>query len=168
MKLIGAMFVICACGWFGFSLVLNHKQEEASLGALISALDYMQCELQFHLTPLPELCSQIGRQQTDNVGKLFARISGILELQQIPDVGSCVRQGLLESPNLPERTVRAMETLGATLGRFDLPGQIAGIESVRTQCRQELESLRKNRDERLRSYQTLGLCAGAALAILFI
>jgi len=54
------------------------------------------------------------------------------------------------------------------LGRFDLPGQLEGIQAVRKRCEESLESIRKNRNERLRSYQTLGVCAGAALAIILI
>ena len=70
--------------------------------------------------------------------------------------------------DLPERTGKAMRRLGASLGRFDLDGQLKGLESVRSDCREELKQLGLHRDERLRSYQTLGLCAGAALTILFI
>ena len=54
------------------------------------------------------------------------------------------------------------------IGRFDLEGQLQGLESVRVYCRDQLDNLAKDRDVRLRSYQTLGLCAGAALAILFV
>lgn len=69
---------------------------------------------------------------------------------------------------LPTQAQKIMRELGQTLGRFDLPGQLRGLESIRRTCRRELDELAKNRDVRLRSYQTLGLCAGAALAILFI
>jgi hypothetical protein len=58
--------------------------------------------------------------------------------------------------------------LGTSLGRYDLQGQLNGIESVRIRCRSDLEELERNRDVRLRSYQRLGLCAGCALAILFL
>ena len=58
--------------------------------------------------------------------------------------------------------------MGSSLGRFDLEGQLQGLESVRIYCREQLDELSKDRDVRLRSYQTLGLCAGAALAILFV
>ena len=59
-------------------------------------------------------------------------------------------------------------TLGRTLGRFDLDGQLIGLENARRDCRRAVDALSENRDNRLRCYQTLGLCAGAALAILFI
>ena len=69
---------------------------------------------------------------------------------------------------LPESVGKLLKELGKTLGRFDLPGQLRGIEGVRRSSRKALDQLERNRDVRLRSYQTLGLCAGAALAILLI
>ena len=62
----------------------------------------------------------------------------------------------------------AAQQLGKSLGRFDLNGQLQGIEQVRAHCRRELSSLENGRDQRIRGYQTLGVCAGAALAILFV
>ena len=58
--------------------------------------------------------------------------------------------------------------MGSSLGRFDLDGQLLGLEAVRVYCQEQLSEMSKDRDVRLRSYQTLGLCAGAALAILFV
>ena len=58
--------------------------------------------------------------------------------------------------------------LGRSLGNFDLNGQLRGIEAVRRQALEALQNSVKDRDQRIRSYQTLGLCAGAALAILLL
>ena len=54
------------------------------------------------------------------------------------------------------------------MGQFDLSGQLKGFEAVNKDCLRELTDLENNRTQRTRSYQTLGLCAGAALAILFL
>jgi len=70
--------------------------------------------------------------------------------------------------NPPPQTAYHLDLLGSSLGRFDLKGQLSGLESVRNTCRKTLEEMNRNRDNRLRSYQTLGLCCGAALVILFI
>ena len=59
-------------------------------------------------------------------------------------------------------------TLGNSIGRFDVDGQVKGMESVRHECERNLQLLQDNRENRLRNYQTLGLCAGAALAILLV
>ena len=49
-----------------------------------------------------------------------------------------------------------------------MAGQLKGIAATRSACRREVDALLENRDLRLRSYKTLGLCAGAALAVLLI
>ena len=166
-KWIGAMLVIAGCGTVGFTMAWAHKREESCLRQLKSSLDFMACELQYRLTPLPELCGAVGKNQRNPVGATFCALAGELERQILPDVEYCMNQAL-KSAELPKRTWEGFFRLGKNLGRFDLTGQLKGIEMVREYCDRELETLGKNREERLRSYQTLGLCAGAALAILFV
>lgn len=168
IKWIGAGLIIGGCGMFGFSLAAAHRREEKALVSLISALDYMQCELQYRLTPLPDLCRQAGEQNRTQIGHILLMLARELDCQINADVESCMDAVLRGETNLPSRTRNAFENLGASLGRFDLDGQVRGLEAVRTFCRGELERLGKDRDIRLRSYQTLGLCAGAALAILLV
>lgn len=167
-KLIGAILVICGCGSLGFSIAMQFKREEHALRQLIGALDFMECELQYHLTPLPELCRQAGRENRGPVHHVLTALARELECQISPDVHSCMHAALVCSPEVPKRVRRAFEIMGTSLGRFDMDGQVKGLETVRAYCRRELEGMSANRDSRLRSYQTLGLCAGAALAILFV
>ncbi len=168
IKFFGAILIVVGCGFFGFAKASSHRREENELRVLLAALDYMQCELQYRLTPLPELCRQAGRQARGRIGKILLDISSELERQISPDVHSCVQAALNNSLDIGKRSYEAFDLLGSSLGHFDLEGQIRGMEAVRGFCRKELEDLSYNRDSRLRSYQTLGLCAGAALAILFV
>lgn len=167
-KWIGAGCILISCGGFGFLLALLHRQEEAALRQLIAALDFMECELQYRLTPLPELCRQAAGQVTGPLAALFHKLGEELDYQMAPDVNWCMGTALAHCGGLPDHTRIMLNQLGKTLGRFDLQGQIQGLESVRADCRRMLDTLSRNRESRLRSYQTLGLCAGAALAILFI
>lgn len=168
LKWIGAALVMAVCGWFGFSYAAALKAEERSLRQLISILDYMECELQYRMTPLPELCMQAAKEGKSAVHMVFARLAGELESQVAPDVQSCMQAALARVSKLPCRTSALLKDLGQSLGRFDVPGQLKGLDGVRGQCRSELESLKENKEPRLRSYQTLGICVGAALVILFI
>ena len=168
IKFFGAMLIILSCAFFGFSKAANHRREENSLRLLLAALDYIQCELQYRLTPLPDLCRQAGNQSRGSIKKILHALSSELESQISPDVHSCVQAALNRVADMGKTSQEALELLGSSLGCFDLDGQIQGIEAVRKFCRNELEVLLCNRDSRLRSYQTLGLCAGAALAILFV
>lgn len=168
MKMLGAVLVIAACGGFGFLFAANYRREEKALRQLAAALDYMECELQYRLTPLPELCRQAGAECRSPISGIFLELALQLENQLSPDVSLCMRAAISRSNGLPGLAKKCLYKLGGSLGRFDLEGQLKGLEAVRADCRRELESLETNRAERLRSYQTLGLCAGAALAILFI
>lgn len=168
MKWIGALLVIAGCGGVGFTMAASYKREEWCLRALLRALDYMACELQFRLTPLPELCLTAGKECGGPAGQALTALARELESQISPDADSCMYAVLSKQENLPDTTAEALRLLGKSLGRFDLEGQLQGIEQVRACCRRELSSLEAGRDQRIRGYQTLGVCAGAALAILFV
>lgn len=168
LKWIGSFLVFGGCGGFGFLMAASHRRTEHSLRRLIAALDFMECELQYHLTPLPSLCRQAAAESTGMIRDLFCALAQELEDQVSPDVKSCMHAAIEKIPELPPQVCGALRELGASLGRFDLPGQLRGLEAVRTTCRDSLEELSRNREVRLRGYQTLGLCAGAALAILFL
>ena len=168
IKWIGAVLVLLSCGGVGFYLSAGHKREQRMLAQLISALDYMECELQYRLTPLPDLCRQAGNQTGQALGCLLISLAEELESQISPDVASCMHTVLSQSKPIPNRTLENLRLLGKSLGRFDLEGQIQGLESLRYHCREDLKNLRKDQDVYIRNCQTLGLCAGAALVILFI
>ena len=167
-KLIGALLVIAGCGGFGFMIAAAHRREEQTLRQLIAALDYMECELHYRLPPLPDLCRQVAGESRGVIQTIFALLAEELESQISPDVEHCMCAALSRVKDIPKETYAALELLGRSLGRFDIEGQQMGLEAVRHSCRQKVDMLSQNREVRLRSYQTLGLCAGAAIAILFI
>ena len=168
VKIIGAALIIAGCGGVGFSMAAAHRREEKSLRQLIRALDFMGCELQYRLTPLPELCRSAAAESGGAVSHLLVNLATEMEAQVAPDAASCMNAALSKTKGLPQRTRKNLMLLGSSLGQFDLQGQLTGLEAARKQCRRELDELSKDRDVRLRSYQTLGLCAGSALAILFM
>ena len=165
---IGAVLVIAGCGGFGFSIAAGYKREESTLRQLIQALNTMEWELSYRLTPLPELCRQAGNEVRGALREVFFNLARELDWQTAPDAASCMAAALKRSRDLSRRTRELMMELGRTLGRYDLPRQLKGLEEIREGCRKQLEALSRNREVRLRSYGTLGLCAGAALAILFL
>ncbi len=168
LKLIGVILVIAGCGSVGFRIAAAYRQEEKALHRLIGILDFMECELQYRLTPLPELCRLAARNFAGMPGAVFRELALQMESQLVPDMEQCMVLSIRKIKNLPPLTREKLLLLGKSIGRFDLEGQLKGLEAVRQSCRRELNTLETNRDTRIRSYQTLGLCAGAALAILFV
>ena len=167
IKLIGTIIVIAGCGGFGFRLAASCRREERELRQLLSVLDQIQCELEYRLTPLPELCRLAGEVSSGNLHRFFSLLSSELEQQIAPDARCCMNAAISQS-DLCRTAKQLLYDLGKTLGRFDLPGQLRGIEAIRREGKLALDKLTSNQDVRLRSYQTLGLCAGAALAILLL
>ena len=167
-KILGALLVLAGCGGFGLMIATNHAREVRTLRQLISLLDFMECELQYRYTPLPELCRQAAGESTSILQMVFMNLAMELEDQISPDVQRCMVAALEKSRDIPKFTRKSLLLLGSCMGRFDMDGQLKGLDNVRAECRRVLENLMHDQDNRLRSYQTLGICAGAAIAILFI
>ena len=164
---IGAVLIFAGCGGWGFTMASQYRRQEKLLKALSRALRAMRWELQYRLTDLPQLCREAGRQAGGPVGRILTEMGMQLEQQLAPDAASCMAS-VLPSEKLPLSLRRLLSQLGSCLGRYDLSGQLEGLETVLEECGQQLEGLSQDRDQRLRNYGTLGLCTGAALAILFI
>lgn len=167
IRIIGACCIVTGCGGFGFSMAAASRREEEQLRILLKALEFMSCELSYRHTPLPALCRSAAEGERGLVPTFFHELAKELEKQTAPDVQVCVYQ-VLTRLDPPKHIRRLLSDLGSTLGRFDLPGQLRGLESAIRSTETALRDLRDGAADRRRSYQTLGLCAGAAMAILFL
>ena len=99
---------------------------------------------------------------------VLRKLSEELDQQTSAEPYDCIRTAIYSTEKLPETAARNLMLLGKTLGRFDLQGQLSGIEAVMQLCQRDLKGLQCDMQTRLRSYRTLGICTGAALVILFI
>ena len=136
------------------------------LHQLTRVYEQMYAELEYRLTPVPELCRQCAVDLSGPLAEVFGSIADILETQTAIDAASAMRLVLNRQKNLPSEITNQLELLGHNLGRFDLPGQLRGLRQCKVECEHKRNELEHNQQQRLRSYQTLGFCAGAALAIL--
>ena len=165
IRVVGACCIVTGCGGFGFAMAAASRREEAELRRLLAALEYMSCELSYRMTPLAALCR--GAANGGMVGEFLTALAAELEKGTDPDVQVCVYR-LLSKMEPPKLLRRKLAEFGATLGRFDLPGQLRGLESAILSTEEALRTIRDGAEGRRRNWQTLGLCAGAALAILFV
>lgn len=168
IKILGAILVTCGCSAFGIMIAAAHKKETATLRNFLSALDILECELQYRYASLPELCTTAAHSSKGVVKDVLVSLAGELDKQVSPDVEKCMQAALSSTSPIPKMTADAFLLFGQSLGRFDLDGQLKGLDAVRTECNRVLEIYTCDQEKRLRCYQTLGVCAGAALAILFV
>lgn len=159
---------MAACGGFGFTLAFAQLRQEQMLRQLSRALRLMQWELKYRLTELPELVRMAGKECSGLLKRAFLDFARELDWQSGPDAAGCMHEAIKKNKDLSPKAKTLLRQLGSTLGRFQLEGQLEGLEAVRNECARMIAELSEHRKERLRGYQTLGLCAGAALAILFV
>ncbi len=167
IRMLGAGMIVTGCTAFGFLMAAAHRREERHLVALSGAMEYMHCELRYRQSNVLDLCRGAAKGREAAIASFFLDLAQGLEEQTCPDLPACLER-VLDRPDLSDSVRRVLEKFGETLGRFDLPGQMRGIEAAARMAETELARVREGAAQRRRSYQTLGLCAGAALAILFL
>jgi len=168
VKLFGACLVLVGCACVGWGMAAAQVREENSLRTLLAILENMSCEMQYMHTPLPQLCRSAVVGFDCVVTNVFTDLAEELEAQVLPNAELCLQDTLEKHNNLPPYTVAALRQLGGSLGKFDLNGQMKGIELVMADCQRKLDALQCNKDSRLRSYRTLGICAGVAMVIILL
>ena len=92
---LGAILIIAGCGGCGFSLAARYRQQERTLSNLIRALERMECELQYRLTPLPDLCRMASEDTSGLLRKIFLSFARELEQRAMPDAASCMRSAIV-------------------------------------------------------------------------
>lgn len=168
LRLLGAGLVLLGCGGFGFSMAGAYRARERGLRQLIRALEYMECELQYLQPPLPQLCTATARILSGELKRVFQEMQAQMDQGNWVDAQACMEAVLSHHPALSPVLGQELLQLGQTLGQFDLTGQLSALRSLHQQCTQEQQRLAQEREGRLRSYETLGLCTGAALAVLLL
>ena len=167
MKCFGAILVIFSCGGFGFAMAAAYRREEKQLRQLSDILLYLSAQHQYRLISLPDLCSTVAKQGSGAIFRVFSELGRQLSSGTEWDVCQCLLAAARKEDLTP--SVRELlHGLGNTLGQFDLTGQLEALTDLRSQCGEVLHRLSLGREDRLRSYQTLGICAGTALVILFV
>ena len=168
LKFIGAALIVASCGFVGFGISRNHKKTISELEQLLVSLDYMQMELQYQKTPLPSLCQRTAEHVSGKIGRIFHCFAQELDKQVSPNPSVCMANTIDRYSDCSAELQPLLVHLGKVLGKFDLQGQQKGIEAVQCEVKAKLDALSVNKENRMRGYQTLGLCAGAAVAILLL
>lgn len=165
---IGAVLIVAGCGGVGLSMVIFDKREIDAIRGLLDAFAFMRNELSYRVAPLPELCRKAADACKGAVRRFLLQLSTELEDQMAPDVACCVMAALSKCSDIPEKTRALLGRLEISLGHFGLEEQLSGLDALLAEGETLRQQLERNRPQRLRGYQTLALCAGAAVAILFL
>ena len=168
VRILGAILILLGCGSVGFLLAATCKQETTALKNFIESMHIMESELRYRKTPLPYLCHYIAASQSGIVKTYFLYLENELQQQKQPDASTCAALALNKIPQMPNALKEMILQFARSLGEFDIEGQLLGIQAVRTDAAMRLKHMSKDQEQRMKNYRTFGVCAGAAIIILFI
>lgn len=168
VRWIGAILIFLSCGSVGFIKAAQFRTEERYIRDLIRILDHMTCELEYHLSPLPQICESASKLTFGYLQETFYQLSVALEQQTASNAGNCMNDILQQVNNMPKSLHEQLLVFSRSLGCYDLDGQLQQISAVREDSLFLLKKIRSEGKERTRNYQTLGICAGLGLAILLL
>ena len=142
---IGAICVVGACGACGFSMAASYTGLQRCLQQLQNGLELMQCQMEYQMTELPELCAILASACTGPVGKFFGTLGQELA------AGRCVGGADLRGPDpgrdreLPEACRSLLSQLGKSLGQLDLAGQLRGLAAAQEAAGRSWSGWRRRR-----------------------
>lgn len=169
LRLMGAALVIAGPAISGFLAARRLARRPRVLRELIRALEQMEREITFRLTPLPQLFEYLAQSYRGPVGEMFSCCAeGMTGLGAMP-VAQIWQNALRKSGlDLDSRSLRVMEELGTVLGQYDEQGLCMALERAGAELAAAAEQVEQEWERKSRMDQVLGLAAGAFLAILLI
>ncbi len=170
MKIIGILFVVISAASVGWRLSLSIRGRCLVLGQLIHGFRHMKSELSFHSTPLPQAFQKVAAVTTGQAREFFLWIGSEMEQKCWLTPLTAMEQASSQMTELPpaDPVRQVLKDLGTGLGQFDLESQLQELELALNRLTEIRIHADKERTIRCRTYQTLGVCAGLALAILLI
>ena len=169
MRGAGALLLIAAFFLFGLNAVREKRAHIHALRELAGALELFSAELALHTAPIPEAVSSTAHLAVGKGRELFRVLSRrlcCLGEESFAQLWSgAVR---LSCGELSSREREELETLGASLGRYDLDTQLRELRA----CCAFLSARREEAEQALpaerRLWLGLSASAGAFLAILLL
>ena len=166
IKTIGILLVIFGASGTGFSMAFSVRQTISMVQQLLAAMEVMKNEISFRRTPLPELMRLLEIQSRGAVADFFGRLAEDFSRRQERTVEAIVRKQVAAARTFPPAVRQILLQLGSGLGQYDVEGQHRSIDLAVLRLRTLLDQYRNEQQARIRSYCTLGICGGLAIAIL--
>lgn len=167
IRLIGAAMIICGAGSFGITKTVQFYRQQRQLRAFLNTLEILKCELNYTLFPLPKLCRVTAERSERSCALFLRKYAGLLENGSCRSVAA--RQALSNVKIcLPPDAEIAVLELFSTLGRYDLDGEESILSLTQHRLKTALERGETEKRPMAKGYALLGICTGAAIAILLV
>lgn len=169
IRLLGAVLLTGGSAALGFSAVRHLDGRVHDLRELVAGLEVMERELQWKMTPLPELLLRAA-EETDGQPSHFFDLSGRGAEHLNGRSFSKVWHQAAEACQMRLETADLclLEQLGGVLGRYDAESQKQALAASVSRLEEQRVQAEEQRARLGKVYGMLGVTAGVFLMILLI
>ena len=169
IRLLGAVLLTCGGAAIGFSAAAALTRRARGLRAVLGALELLERELSFRLTPLPDLLARLAQLAAPPASGFFAACREGLDQLGEQSMAQIWAAALARRPmDLAPEDKNILLELGGVLGRYDGPGQREALGEIRARLLCQAERAEEESRRMGRVYGALGLSAGSFLVIVLL
>ncbi len=169
LKVLGILFVLAGCIYSGVISVVQLNQRAASLQSLAEGLELIGYELEFRMESLGEILSVTANKIHGSVKRVFQYSAEQLATKHDGLFCDIWKQAVLEfMPELKQRDVECVQTVGAVLGRYDVESQLSVIRTTTEQLKHYAQEALAEKKEKGKLYGAISTAAGLFIIIFLI
>jgi stage III sporulation protein AB len=170
IKIIGAIFIICATTWTGFEASRHLSERPKQLRQLKSALQSLEAEIMYGHTPLHEAARRLSAQLTKPLSWFFETFANKLTSTEttVKDAWEESLSEVWKMTALKQGEYEIMKQFGETLGRHDRVSQQKQIMLALTHLEREEADAYERQSKYEKMVKSLGFLSGLLLIILLI
>ncbi|MBP3952315.1 stage III sporulation protein SpoIIIAB [Bacillus suaedae] len=170
MKLIGAAIIIFITTWIGFEFAKRLSDRPKQLRQLKVAIQSLEAEMMYGLTPLAEASENISKQLPKPVSSFFECFSKRL-INKEETAYEAWQESLKETwaqTSMLESEREVMLQFGATLGQHDRQQQQKQIKLTLSHLDREEQEARERQQRYEKMIKSLGFLSGLLIVILML
>ena len=171
LKLIGAVIIICGCGYTGLKIAADYQKRADTLRMLQNGLNLLETEISYSLTPLPLALQRVGDKLNRETRVIFTRAAEIMQAKDGCAVSEAWEAGiktLAGSVPVSAEEMSILEHFGKGLGKSAREEQIKNIALAREQLRMAEKNAIAALEKNKKMYQYTGFCFGLVIVLLLV
>lgn len=171
IKIAGAMLLLLGTTAFGVYKGCLYNSRLDNLYEIKKAFLYIQGEIRYMNTPMPETLDGAARQMKGQCRKFFSRVAmelyagGGTELKQVWEE-TISRE--IQGEVLEREAVDVLREMGGQLGCLDMHAQEKAIDYFLKKWDYLIEKRRKEKSEKLKLYYVCGVMGGLLMVIIIV
>lgn len=166
MKLMGMIFLVFACGSAGFRIAASLREKCSLYAMLLRQLAMMRQEICFYATPLAQVFALLAASGSGTLERVWKETARQMNTNPWMQPRYAMEQALASEQETD--LAQILLPLCTQLGKYDADAQKKAIMAAEEQTKALLTSMEQERSVKSKTYQTLGICAGLAAAVLLI